>query len=266
MTGRADSHIHLFEHGFGGDLAPGQELAQYESLRERHAISHSLVVGYEGNAAFAGNNDYVLGLGESRDWLHPLVYLDPQRPLSSAEALAKLDAGAAGFSLYLAGNDHGAFGPDFWASVAGHGNVILSVNGTAAACSDLLAGGLLSRDIRVLVSHLASPGVALAGAGLTRYRAAIATLAATPNVGLKLSGLYDADPVYPHNSIAPLALEALDRFGPERMLWGSDFAPGLSTVTADELFGVPGWLAEQLTPSELSLVLHANLEHLVGAA
>lgn len=262
MSARFDSHIHLFETGYSGEREPGAELAHYETLRAEHGIDDALVVAYEGDQRFHGNNDYVLGLGEQLDWVTPLLYLDAGRPLSAAAAEAALDSGAAGFSLYLGddGARFDAFDDELWALLSSR-SALLSVNatprGVAGASDRMRALG----DVRVLVSHLGLPA---ADGGEAAPNGALLGLGTAESVAVKFSGLYAIDPVAPHHGARATTMALVEAFGVERLLWGSDFAPGLDVVRAEELFAIPPWLSEQLTSAESSLLLGGNLRTLCG--
>lgn len=262
MTGRFDSHIHLFATGYSGESETGAELAHYELLRADHGIDDALVIAYEGDQRFRGNNDYVLGLGERLSWATPLLYLDARRPLSVAGAEAALDAGAAGFSLYV-GDDGAlfdAFDDELWALLSAR-SALLSINatprGVAGASERIRALG----DVRVLISHLGLPA---AGGRDAAPNAALLGLGTAESVAVKLSGLYAIDPVAPHHGARDATMALLEVFGAERLLWGSDFAPGLDVVSADELFAIPAWLSAQLTAAERALILGGNLRTLCG--
>ncbi|PPL19563.1 amidohydrolase family protein [Microterricola pindariensis] len=262
MSGRFDAHIHLFETGYHGTRESGAELADYEALRAVHGIDDALVVGYEGQPRFHGNNEYVLGLGRELGWVTPLLHLDPERPLSIAAAEAALDAGAAGFSIYL-GDDGAlidAFSDELW-SLLGARTALLSVNATPEGLRGASERIRALDTVRVLISHLGLPG---ATAGRADQNAALLALHTAESVTVKFSGLYAIDPVAPHHGARDTALAVLDSFGAARMLWGSDFAPGLDTVRAEELFAVPAWLAEQLTPAESAQILGGTLRTLCG--
>lgn len=260
MSGRFDAHIHLFETGYSGTREPGAELAQYEALRAEFGIDDALVVAYEGQPRFHGNNEYVLGLGEALDWVTPLLHLDPDRPLSIAAAHAALDAGAAGFSLYLGGDGtlFDAFDDELW-RVLGSRSAVLSLNATPEGLSGASDRIRALDTVQVLISHLGLP--AHAGGSVDRNESLLA-LHTSESVAVKFSGLYAIDPVAPHHGARDSALAVLESFGPERMLWGSDFAPGLDVVRAEELFAIPEWLAEQLTAAERAQLLGGTLRAL----
>ncbi len=81
-----DSHIHLFRGGFhetyDARFARNDELSLYESLRAVHRIERALVVGYEGDAQFEGNNRDLAKWAKERAWMAPLAYYDCENPPS----------------------------------------------------------------------------------------------------------------------------------------------------------------------------------------
>ncbi|GAB2958407.1 hypothetical protein GCM10027280_53940 [Micromonospora polyrhachis] len=66
---------------------------------------------------------------------------------------------------------------------------------------------------------------------------------------MKISGLYAVSQpahAYPHDSAVPFLAVLLDRFGPNRLYWGSDFAPSLDEVSFRQTLDLPtlaglGW-------------------------
>ncbi|MGO4171701.1 amidohydrolase family protein [Bosea sp. TAF32] len=83
---------------------------------------------------------------------------------------------------------------------------------------------LLDREteLPVIVDHGAKPD--LAGADLSDWRDGIAALAARPNTACKLSGLVtEAGPGWTDATLEPAVSHLLACFGPQRLLWGSDW-------------------------------------------
>ena len=78
-------------------------------------------------------------------------------------------------------------------------------------------------DLRFVLDHLGKPPVAAGGSAL--WRRGFAGLAALGNVWCKLSGLItEADwAQWTDADLAPYWAEAVRRFGPARLLWGSDW-------------------------------------------
>jgi predicted TIM-barrel fold metal-dependent hydrolase len=76
--------------------------------------------------------------------------------------------------------------------------------------------------------------------GLDQWRAEIVHLAELPNVCVKMSGFGFIDRAWTPKTIKPFALELIDRFGPDRVLFASDFP-------TDKLFASFAQVMETLT-------------------
>lgn len=85
------------------------------------------------------------------------------------------------------------------------------------------------------------------GAGWRQFKQGIRTLAAQPNVTVKISGLGMFDLQWTTESIRPLVLETLEAFGPERSMFASNFP-------VDKLFSTYAalWQAFDAITSDLS--------------
>ncbi|HHY51366.1 MAG TPA: amidohydrolase family protein [Alphaproteobacteria bacterium] len=60
-------------------------------------------------------------------------------------------------------------------------------------------------------------------AGWKQYKAGLRTLAAQPNVAVKISGIGMLDPEWTVESMRPIVLETLEAFGPARAMFASNF-------------------------------------------
>jgi predicted TIM-barrel fold metal-dependent hydrolase len=105
-------------------------------------------------------------------------------------------------------------------------------------------------NLKVALCHGGSPW-ARDPAGLAEWRAGLSVLAALPNMHCKLSGLGMFDPAWTQASLTPIVETIIETFGPERVMWGSNFpvdklyrsyAELLSTMLAI----VPGEMHEQV--------------------
>lgn len=77
-------------------------------------------------------------------------------------------------------------------------------------------------EVRMIVDHLAHPDPS-AGTGAPAFRALL-ELAERPNVFVKPTGFHNfSKRPYPHEDCDDLFKAVLDRFGPGRLIWGSDF-------------------------------------------
>lgn len=260
---RFDAHIHLFEHGFSGVRESGAELADYTRLRAKHGIGRALVVGYEGEPQFAGNNDYILSLAEEHEWIVPLCFIEPAR-VTVREVQDAVSRGARGFSLYL-GADPSAAGRvprAVWEALASL-RAPLSVNATPAALEGLGPVAAALGKAPLLISHLGLPGPVALEATRAARTDALARLAEHANVLVKLSALYAIAPAYPHVDAADDVRAVVDAFGPERIVWGSDFSPGLDVVDEDELFALPRWVDAIFPAGQKEQLLLTTMLHTI---
>lgn len=78
-------------------------------------------------------------------------------------------------------------------------------------------------DVQFVLDHLGNPPVT--GGDLEQWSADLAALAQLPNVAAKLSGLTSglAPGTWVANDLRPVVDTALSAFGPERLLYGSDW-------------------------------------------
>lgn len=77
-------------------------------------------------------------------------------------------------------------------------------------------------DLTIVLDHFGMPAER-DPENLDRWRRALARLAEIPNVVVKLSGFGMVDLGWTVESIRPFALHAIDCFGPERSMFGSNF-------------------------------------------
>ena len=111
--------------------------------------------------------------------------------------------------------------------------------------------------LAIVIDHLAKPGMGEGRRPEPAWAAGMAALARRPNVWCKLSGMItEIGPGWRRADLAPFAQVVLDAFGPERVMWGSDWpvvnlagdylswldaardlARGLSPAESGRLFG-----------------------------
>ncbi|ADG10308.1 amidohydrolase [Caulobacter segnis] len=77
-------------------------------------------------------------------------------------------------------------------------------------------------DLRIVIDHGAKPPIA--GEAFDEWAEAMSRLAALPQVHCKLSGLLtEARPDQPPEAITPYVDRLIALFGPDRLMWGSDW-------------------------------------------
>jgi L-fuconolactonase len=113
-------------------------------------------------------------------------------------------------------------------------------------------------DVRFVLDHAAKPPIA---SGVREpWAAQIAELAARPNVTCKVSGLVtEAAAGWRPDQIAPYVDALVASFGPDRLMFGSDWPVCLLAATYDEVATVArDLLSRHLGPAELDQVFGAT--------
>lgn len=270
----ADAHVHLFSTGFAGitgrPLAGEDEVGAYERLRAHHGIVRALVVGYEGEARYAGNNDYVLGLAAERAWITPVVFVRAAAAPTPEELREWSLRGAVGIAAYAPGEREGSAIARWPAAVKAElrrQRAVISLNAVPGATAALTRLADELDSCRVLFSHLGLPGRRQAPLQLDEARAELASLialASRPHVAVKFSAPYaisNPGHEFPHAAAAPFVEALLESFGPERLLWGSDFSPALDHVSFAQT--LDDRLLIGCTRSETAAVMGGNLLRLL---
>lgn len=258
----ADSHVHLFRFGYGGDQKENAELANYEWLRQEYGIGKVLAVGYEGDEKFAGNNQYLRVISRKNSWIAPLKYVGRARPQRDA-----MESEFFGYSIYLPEWGDSRSGAA-WLQTAAIGvrqHPIVSLNGTPESFRAARAALLGFDSCRVLVSHLGLPGspAKTREEAISRLRP-ILDIARVLEIYVKISGLYTFDSSVDGRGSVRYIEVLLEEIGAERLLWGSDYAPGLDHLTVNRAFALPSAVLGSLTPSQQAMIQSENLIKILG--
>ncbi len=127
---------------------------------------------------------------------------------------------------------------------------------------------LLARETQlpVVIDHGAKPDLTepdLTGADLAEWRDGIAALAARPNTACKLSGLVtEAGPDWSDATLAPAVAHLVACFGPERLLWGSDWPVATLRAAYGDWLAAARRLTATLTEPERAALFGGNVERL----
>lgn len=255
----ADSHIHLFKHGFPGrygSLFPAGDLSVYEKIREVHDVERALVVGYEGEPWARGNNRYIVRLAKTHSWITPLAFCEPTA-LSSKTLKRLWRQGFAGVSLYIfKKEDAGALNclsPETIDALNEH-YAIISLNCPADIAGLMRPFFARLAGTRLLISHL---GIPEKMTGAARQLHPVLKLADLPHLGLKISGAYALN-AYPHPGLPALLSTLKTAFGESRLYWGSDFCPALDNVSFAQTIdlGLPaGLLSQDICAGNLNRII-----------
>jgi predicted TIM-barrel fold metal-dependent hydrolase len=109
-------------------------------------------------------------------------------------------------------------------------------------------------ETTLVVDHLGKPPVATGE--LDPWRADLARVAAAPNTLCKLSGLAtEAAPGWSDADVRPYLAHALDSFGPERCMLGSDWPVATQQTTMERWFDIVLDLVSTLNAQEQDAVL-----------
>lgn len=112
-------------------------------------------------------------------------------------------------------------------------------------------------DLSIVIDHGAKPD--LTSADLSAWRDGITALAARPNTACKLSGLVtEAGPDWTDETLQPAIAHLLACFGPQRLLWGSDWPVVTLRATYPQWFGTAERLTAALSPEERAALFGGN--------
>ncbi len=119
-------------------------------------------------------------------------------------------------------------------------------------------------DLRFVVDHLAKPPIRTGA--LDPWARLLRTLGDLPNTWCKLSGLVtEADwHAWDTSELAPYVTHALDVFGPDRLLFGSDWPVCLLAAGYSDVVDVARSLTDSLSRSERSAVFGGNAARVYG--
>ncbi|WP_405749471.1 amidohydrolase family protein [Streptomyces sp. NBC_00012] len=127
----------------------------------------------------------------------------------------------------------------------------------------VLAAALLP-ELTLVLDHAGKPPVA--AGELRPWADDVKALAARPNTVCKLSGLVtEADPrSWTVRDLRPYADTVLDAFGPDRMMFGSDWPVCRLAATYGEVVGTARTLTDSLTGDERARVFATTAERVYG--
>lgn len=145
-----------------------------------------------------------------------------------------------------------------WESAAGLGIVVNVLGGLQHRAA---IGELAERfpSVPIVIDHLAHPPMSFAAEAI----APLLDLARFSNIYLKLSGFYYfSRERYPFGDCAVLVATIYDRFGPARLVWGSDFPHVLLKTGYGRAIAVIEQLLPRLNSAEREQILGANASRL----
>ncbi|MEV0523739.1 amidohydrolase family protein [Streptomyces sp. NPDC050439] len=119
-------------------------------------------------------------------------------------------------------------------------------------------------ELTFVLDHLGKPPIA--SGALEPWAAAVRSLAALPNTVCKLSGLVtEADPKsWTVDGLRPYADTVLDAFGPDRLIFGSDWPVCTLAATYAEVADAARKLTDSLTESERAALFAGTAARVYG--
>jgi L-fuconolactonase len=108
-------------------------------------------------------------------------------------------------------------------------------------------------ELRIVVDHLGKPP--FGGDAWDAWRATLAEVAAHPNSVAKVSGLQVPDRPFTPEQVRPAWEIALELFGPERLMWGSDWPITALVGGYGHAWDVMSSLIAELSPDEQERIL-----------
>jgi len=121
--------------------------------------------------------------------------------------------------------------------------------------------------LRVVIAHLGqpNPSLELDQAKRTLWQEQI-ELGRLPNVWFDCAALpsYAAEEGFPFASVARYLLQAVDRIGPDKILWGTDVPSLFAHATYRQLLDFARRPLAGLPPADLDLILGGNAQHVYG--
>ena len=114
-------------------------------------------------------------------------------------------------------------------------------------------------EMKIVVDHAAKPALRRGAAGLREWRPKIRRIAEFPRARCKFSGLLtEAAPGAGADDLRECADILLDCFGPERLLWGSDWPVLNLAADYDRWMEISGELLSALSPAERANIMGEN--------
>jgi predicted TIM-barrel fold metal-dependent hydrolase len=126
-----------------------------------------------------------------------------------------------------------------------------------AQMSDAVELARHNPETLIVVNHTGMP-IERDGAGLARWRDGMMRLGAEPNVVAKISGLGMVDWRWSEASIQPFVLGVIDRFGVDRVMFGSNFPVDKLYSSFDTLYGSFESIVASFSESEKDQLFRDN--------
>ena len=112
-------------------------------------------------------------------------------------------------------------------------------------------------DVPLVIEHCAFP-IERDEDGMSRWRAGLAELAALPNTVVKITGLVLLDHQWTEASLRPIIRQAVEIFGPDRAMFGSNFPVDKAYIRYDQSVACVSAALSDLGVEELDQVFYGT--------
>ena len=237
-----DTHCHIGLHKY-------EPLESLTFHMDRAGVDKAVFIQYGGNC----DNQYMIDAAAKQpDRFRSTMIVDPADDGSAVRTWA--EKGIVGIRLPVAFRATAADPLAQWRAAADIGLVVSAPSRPATLLSDEFTEVLDTfPDLEIVIEHLAGVG-SDAEAPYDEYRQAL-KLAERPNLTIKLPGFGEICKVpLPFDPIPPVADMALEAFGADRMMWGSDYPPVSGREGYDNSLSVPLEYFGKLSDDEQSAI------------
>ena len=261
-----DSHIHFWELARFDywTIRPDMTVLRRDHL-PRDLYPQLQHAGVDGIVVVQAAHDveetrFILDLAESHDFIAGIVgWVDARLP-TAVDDVAAMAANSRLKGLRPVLDDNASIAwmiedsvAPLFDAMADHG---LSLDILIQDPDDLpVALALIERQrqLSIIIDHFAKPRVA--AGEFKAWAGNMRRAAATPNVTCKFSGLLNqAGPQWTIDDLRPYAEHVLNVFGPDRLLWGSDWPPLRLAAEYDRWWDVSNELLRDLSAADRSRV------------
>lgn len=208
-----DTHCHI-------GLLKYEPVESLLHMMEKNGVEKAVFIQYAGNT----DNSYMLdSMAAKPDRFQAAMIVPPSDDGTIIRSWS--EKGVVGIRLPLDSRSQSSDPLAHWRAAADLDLVVSAPSSVSKLLGDAF-GEVLEAfpDLQIVIEHLAGVGRG-AEAPYTDYKQAL-KLAERPSLSIKLPGFGEICEVpLPFDPIPPLADLALEAFGPERVMWGSDYPP-----------------------------------------
>lgn len=216
---------------------------------DRAGVDKAVFIQYGGNS----DNQYMIDSAATRpERFRSAMIVDSSDDGTAVRRWA--EKGIVGIRLPIASRSTAADPLAQWRAAAELGLVVSAPSRPTALLSDEFREVLDAfPDLEIVIEHLAGVGSDAQGP-YDEYREAL-KLAERSNLTIKLPGFGEICKVpLPFDPIPPVADLALEAFGADRMMWGSDYPPVSGREGYDNSLSVPSEYFSKLSSDEQAAI------------